>query len=142
MSSKGTIFLTSNNDRVYDETNDWSIVLEISKSEIDRVEIYKEYLEDNHYILKDYEYIIISTKARYRFTDLIKDSVDANVILLSNSEIRELETDSLDAIKHVRIKVYLKKESEWYKDYITIMLSRLGSEKRLIQIKINKLLLT
>jgi len=154
MSSKGTIFLTSTNEHVYDETNDWSIVLEINKESIN----YCEYVTYNNIgrreikilNLEEIKYIVIQTKENYRFSNLFKRHYSAlnnwcvksskgNILYLSNNEFQSVETDK-ENIKCFAIVIEINKKSEWFEMYKKKIISALNEDKKEIDNKLEELL--
>ena len=131
MSSKGTIFLTSKNEHVYDETMDWSIVFEINKESINKIVIkgYKHNSTETWFqILEDYEYIIIETKENYSLCDSFKYEIREigtfepvlnypSCLYFKKSELKCLETENREFIEYFYVCIYLKEDSEWYKEY-------------------------
>lgn len=149
MSSKGTIFMTNNNEHVYNETNDWSVVFEINKDSIDRVEMNvfntatKKF---NVEIMKkdDFEYLVVQTKPHYSFLDSFKTELrsfnnimqwfDNNLGCLNFEkwEISTFEDEIKDLSIPFELRIFLNKESEWYYRYVDVLKQYItGAEKQL-----------
>lgn len=124
MSSKGTIFLTSENEHVYEECNDWSIGFEINYKSLVCVVIveYKDYekvfkLLD---ITDEYGKLYVETRSRYQFVDSFKadNGNTPDCIIFKDHEIKEISTHNEDIAIPAEIRIYVKISSEWHKKYL------------------------
>jgi len=151
MSSKGTIFLTKSDEHVYDETNDWSIVFEINRESIDRVEMnvfnddLKKFEVKN--IEMNFEYLIISTIPHYDFLNSFKTSVrnfdnclrwlynNLDCLNFEEWEISEFTNESIDLKIPYELRIFLNKESEWFKEYVKALKKYLAYHEDKIKLK-------
>jgi hypothetical protein len=154
MSSKGTIFLTNSNEHVYEETNDWSIVFEINKESISLIELYEYNIEGKlctTILDVNFDYLIIQTKSYYNFSDSFKlrtrdwenilkwDDNTPDCLYFKSHEIANIETDISAIKKPQEMKIFIKKESEWYQEYVNALRQKLESDICKTTEKLNKI---
>ena len=133
MSTKSSYFLTAEDEHVYRETNDDSIVLEIHRSSILSLQ-YKIYdkskNEASWIVIDDFKWLEIETRPHYSFSDLMKlqvymdyaisvkpTTLYKNQIYLSMKEIKDVELSNDFKIKPWNIFVTIDPKSEWFREY-------------------------
>ena len=141
MSTKGTLFLTSDNDHVYDETLDWSIVFEISRPNIEEIVMTKFDKNGLDVVnITDYAYVVIQTNTDYDFHKSYKSSIRSigewirwetntpDCLYFACTELQSFETDNKEYPLFSDVRIYLKKETEWYNSYIERLKKTLNNE--------------
>jgi hypothetical protein len=153
MSTKGTIFLTDDNDHVYKETLDWSIVFEISKQNIESIK-YRAMEQGTHDVffgiidIEQIEYIVIQTRENYNFVESLKiyafdeenfygcKKNKPNHLVFKLGEISLFETEKdiyIDKEKDIYtfwdVEIVIKKNTEWYSEYIKALKNSLKSRE-------------
>jgi hypothetical protein len=143
MSSKGTIFLTSLNEHVYDETIDDSIGIEIDYRSIDRVEMERWKGSERYVELLNLNegdgWLYIETRDNYEFVNIFKPLKGSLVgyercnnttdcLIFDRWEIKEFCCEDGDIDIPLCMHIYIKKSSEWYNSYVKVMKSYIKSE--------------
>jgi hypothetical protein len=156
MSTKATLFYPGP-DHVYIETLDWSIVFEISKEYIEKIQ-YRAFNKDNNECyfeeidLEELDYIVIQTRANYDFSDSFKKYAfdrdgfyfslrpnTLNRLFFKLEELQFIETDKKvyrDDDEEIcllwDIEITIKKDSEWYKEYLDCLERNIKNDKERI----------